>query len=386
MEENSLEEPSFPFANVTNDSSGWELMEKYKQNQKVSETALATLACCYALLILVGSLGNALVVLTVARKRAMRTPRNLFIFNLAVSDLFLCLFTMPFTLYQVTTMIWNLGWFPCKLVGFMQATSIFVSTLTITAIALDRCYVITNPTREGLMVPGVLMVMGVIWLAAITLASPLFVFQNLISFEFNIENYPKHIQFCFEDWPITRGRAMYSIFSFVFQYIIPIATVSTAYTQIYFKLQGRLGTGILKESSQARQEREDIRIRRTNKLLLSIALIFCVSWLPLNLFNLFVDLFNPFEDKQEEQAIIFAVCHMLGMSSACFNPLLYGWLNENFQREFLEVFALLPCRKRRPRENNVQEPRAEEIEISDRQEVLRNDVHRSEPERLPLKT
>ena len=39
---------------------------------------------------------------------------------------------------------------------------------------------------------------------------------------------------------------------------------------------------------------------------------------------------------------------MVGMSSACINPLLYGWLNENFRNEFLEIFnifksAFCPC-------------------------------------------
>lgn len=30
-----------------------------------------------------------------------------------------------------------------------------------------------------------------------------------------------------------------------------------------------------------------------------------------------------------------------GMSSACSNPLLYGWLNNNFRNEFRELFAVL---------------------------------------------
>lgn len=30
---------------------------------------------------------------------------------------------------------------------------------------------------------------------------------------------------------------------------------------------------------------------------------------------------------------------MIGMSSACSNPLLYGWLNENFRKEFKEILC-----------------------------------------------
>lgn len=35
--------------------------------------------------------------------------------------------------------------------------------------------------------------------------------------------------------------------------------------------------------------------------------------------------------------ILYAVCHMLSMSSACANPFLYGWLNENFCNEFRDI-------------------------------------------------
>ena len=31
---------------------------------------------------------------------------------------------------------------------------------------------------------------------------------------------------------------------------------------------------------------------------------------------------------------VYAVCHVLGMSSACANPVIYGFLNENFSKEF----------------------------------------------------
>ena len=34
---------------------------------------------------------------------------------------------------------------------------------------------------------------------------------------------------------------------------------------------------------------------------------------------------------------VYAVCHVLGMSSACANPVIYGFLNENFSKEFRYV-------------------------------------------------
>ena len=68
----------------------------------------------------------------------MRTPRNIFIINLAISDLTLCLFTQPFNLMKVCMSTWTLGDFMCKFVPMLSGTNVFVSTISITAIALDR--------------------------------------------------------------------------------------------------------------------------------------------------------------------------------------------------------------------------------------------------------
>jgi len=37
--------------------------------------------------------------------------------------------------------------------------------------------------------------------------------------------------------------------------------------------------------------------------------------------------------------LAFPVCHLLVLCSACVNPLLYGWLNDNFRREFVKVLC-----------------------------------------------
>ena len=63
---------------------------------------------------------------------------------------------------------------------------------------------------------------------------------------------------------------------------------------------------------------------------------------------------NLVRSKSEQQlCIIHAVCHVMGMLSACANPVIYGFLNENFHREFKELFGelkkkcfqLCACRK-----------------------------------------
>lgn len=52
----------------------------------------------YVLIFLLCMVGNALVCFTVLRNRHMRTVTNMFILNLAVSDLLVGIFCMPTTL------------------------------------------------------------------------------------------------------------------------------------------------------------------------------------------------------------------------------------------------------------------------------------------------
>lgn len=88
---------------------------------------------------------NALLCFVVVRQCSRRTisnsgptPRNLYIVNLAVADLGLCLLVMPFTLVSMLRTRWTLGALLCKLVPVAQGTNITVSAGTISAIALDR--------------------------------------------------------------------------------------------------------------------------------------------------------------------------------------------------------------------------------------------------------
>ena len=95
-------------------------------------------------------------------------------------------------------------------------------------------------------------------------------------------------------------------------------------------------------------------------MLIISASTYFISWAPLNALNFIINVFDsaekPLFSQEDHFLCIYAVCHLVGMSSACVNPFLYGFMNENFQGEFVKVlecwvglcnkFAVL-CAKRR---------------------------------------
>ncbi|XP_049823428.1 neuropeptide F receptor-like [Aethina tumida] len=334
------------------------LINSYTSNKAIEEPAYTYLIIFYGILITFGALGNTLVIIAVVRKPAMRTPRNLFILNLAIADWLLCTVTMPLTLMEILAQYFPLGNSPflCKTIGAMQATSIFVSTISITAIALDRYQVIVYPTRESLQLCGATVILFVIWTVAFLLASPLLISKSLSHHVVELESTTLIVNFCYEDWPVQHGRAFYSIFSLIFQYTLPIIIVSVAYIRISYKLRYRFAAGFVSSDDNTNRNRRELRGRRlqkTNILLGSIAIIFCISWIPLNLYNLLADFSLTTSFSTQQARICYAICHMIGMSSACSNPILYGCLNENFWKEFKEIL----CRASPSDQPTKEEPR-----------------------------
>ncbi|XP_065290473.1 gastrin/cholecystokinin type B receptor-like isoform X2 [Dermacentor albipictus] len=81
----------------------------------------AVLVAPYTIILLLAVLGNGLVILTLAINQRMRTVTNLFLLNLAVSDLLLGVFCMPFTLVGVLLREFVFGQLMCKLIPYLQA-------------------------------------------------------------------------------------------------------------------------------------------------------------------------------------------------------------------------------------------------------------------------
>ncbi|XP_028316245.1 neuropeptide Y receptor Y7 [Gouania willdenowi] len=286
------------------------------------------LITAYSLIILLGVVGNALVIYMIIRYKNMRTVTNFFIANLALADLLVNTLCLPFTLIYTLLDEWKFGAVLCHMVPFAQALSVHVSILTMTVIALERYRCIVFHLNRRLTWRSSFLIMGFTWTVSAILAAPLAIFREYRNEE--IPSIDLRLSVCSEKWPHGTGRdgVIYSLTMFLLQYIIPLAIISYAYICIWVKLKNHISPCTRNDSVNRR--------KKTTKMLALVVVVFASCWLPFHVFQLASDLDLVLRFK--EYKLIYTLFHIVAMCSTFINPLLYGWMNKNYRNGFLMVF------------------------------------------------
>uniref|UniRef100_A0A914CCZ5 G-protein coupled receptors family 1 profile domain-containing protein n=2 Tax=Acrobeloides nanus TaxID=290746 RepID=A0A914CCZ5_9BILA len=114
-------------------------------------------------------IGNAIVVLVILQQKSMRSITNLYLLNLAISDLLLSVVCMPPTLVSSLVYCWVFGDILCKLLAYLQPVVVTASAYTLAAIALERYYAICKPlhSRVWHTKSHACAVIGLVWLVSV---------------------------------------------------------------------------------------------------------------------------------------------------------------------------------------------------------------------------
>lgn len=237
--------------------------------------------CIYVLIFVTGVCGNILVCFVVFRKSSMQTVTNFFIANLALSDILLCALAVPFTPLYHFMKTWAFGSLLCHIVPYAQGVSVYISAFTLMAIAIDRFFVVIYPFRPRMKLSVCFVVIVSVWVTSALLTLPYGIFMSLIP----DPNDPKRY-YCEEEWPSEVNRKTFSSLTTTLQFLAPLSIITFCYVRVCCRLRDRVRA---KPGARSLKEMERKRTRRTNRMLISMVLIFAISWLPLNLYNLVAD-------------------------------------------------------------------------------------------------
>lgn len=112
--------------------------EKWTEDSFPGLEILCTIYVTYAVIISVGLLGNAILIKVFFQIKSMQTVPNIFITSLAFGDLLLLLTCVPVDATRYIVDTWIFGRIGCKLLSFIQLTSVGVSVFTLTVLSADR--------------------------------------------------------------------------------------------------------------------------------------------------------------------------------------------------------------------------------------------------------
>ncbi|XP_019730148.1 pyroglutamylated RFamide peptide receptor [Hippocampus comes] len=329
----------------------------------------------YALIFALALSGNSLVLSVVLRKRAARTATDVFICSLAVSDLLITFFCVPFTLLQNITSQWVGGVLVCKTVPFVQTTAVVTGILTMTCIAIERYLGIVFPLRMRRRSTSrrAYKMLGLVWLASVMVGSPmLFVQQLKVKYDFV---YDRHHVCCQEMWRSLSDRRAYTTFIMAALFLLPLAAMLFLYTRIAFELWIRKRVGdssVLNTMNQRELVKMDRKKKRAVKMMIIIVLLFTVCWAPFHTVHMlfeYYDLEKKYDDVTLNMTV--AVVQAVGFFNSFNNPIVYAFMNENFKKSC--VSALSRCTRQPGQRAEVQAPPVRFIKLQTREAFLELD-------------
>ncbi|KAG9262062.1 neuropeptide FF receptor 1-like [Astyanax mexicanus] len=362
----------------------------------------ASLTLAYLFIFLLCMVGNGLVCLIVLENRRMRTVTNLFILNLAVSDLLVGVFCIPTTLVDNLITGWPFTNTVCKMSGLVQGMSVSASVFTLVAIAVDRFRCIVYPFQPKLTLLVAKVTIAMIWVLALVIMCPSAATLTVTQVEHhymvhNLDyNHTYPLFSCFENWADPQMRKVYTTVLFAHIYLIPLTLITLMYGRIGIKLYTTsVISGNDQQDSGSHQNatppatgghnhhhhnhhhegRPLISNKKIKviKMLSMVALLFTLSWLPLWTLMLLTDYGGLGEEELELlSGYVFPFAHWLAFSNSSVNPIIYGYYNENFKRGFQAVCRTYSCCSTVAGSGRIQRPGRIDLKLSGQRESAGN--------------
>nr|BAQ54785.1 opsin, short-wavelength sensitive type [Macromia amphigena] len=285
------------------------------------------LGIVYAFIFFMGTLGNCLVLITFFTTKALRTPSNIFVANLAIFDTIM-MFKLPFFVMNSVVEGQLFGKIGCDVYAVAGSYSGMGAAITNSMIAFDRYRTIAFPLdgRLGMKAAVGLVVFTWLW------ATP---FSILPFFEIWSRFAPEgYLTTCSFDY-LTEGKStqLFTIVIFVWAYIIPLLLIALFYSRILSHvrehekmLREQAKRMNVKSLSQGDEKSAEIKIA---KVAITIVFLFICGWTPYAL----VSIIGCFGDRNLMTPTFSMFPAVACKTVACIDPWIYAINHPRFRAE-----------------------------------------------------
>ncbi|KAM7451149.1 hypothetical protein ABFA07_001213 [Porites harrisoni] len=283
----------------------------------------------FLIIVLMGLVGNTLVILVIRLTKTMRPPMNMLLLNLAVADMVVAVFVaIQFVIEPTfehpsgTTGLWL-----CKFItgGTITWSAAAVSVGNLVAISIERYHAVVQPlaSRSTLTKTRLKLIIVGCWLFGFFWNIPLFA----------VMSYRADLKSCGEQWPGQIFPIVYSFGWSVVAGITPISLMSYLYSRVVYKLWF-VGTPALPFTSA---KKASLSKKKATIAVITVSSIYAICWVPvLVMYCLAQSLPNMMVLSDQHKVTI-----LLAVFNSSINPVVYSFTSARFRKHLVK---LLRCK------------------------------------------
>ncbi|XP_053547682.1 opsin-3 [Bombina bombina] len=317
-----------PLQDVYNGSSVFNLSSDSSRDALLSATGLSRtahslVAVCLGCILVLGSLHNSLVIIIFVKFEAVRTPINMLLLNISVSDLLVCVFGTPFSFAANVSGEWLFGYQGCKWYGFSNALFGIVSLVSLSILSYERYITVLSCAKADVSnykKSWICIVLS--WAYSLLWTVPPLLGWSSYGLESSGTT-------CSVVWHSrSTNNVSYIVCLFLFCLLLPLFIMVFCYGHIVRIIRVQ----VCRMNLTTAQKKE----HRLLFMVVCMVTCYLLCWMPYGL----VSLITTFGKPGIITPTISIIPSILAKSSTFINPLIYIFMNQQFYRCFV---AVLKC-------------------------------------------
>lgn len=301
-----------------------QLAEMLKELKSRSKARIATESGIFTLILSLCLLGNSITLLIMLKNRRMRViPANIFVTSLAISDFALAALSSFSGFAVVLTLT-------CQFQGYLAITLAIASMQTLALMALNRYFRIVNPKRyrRYFSKKKTILIICASWLYSLCAHLPYTISGNKMVF--HPSKFFRYLQI--------DSRAFTALMAIVYVGL-PTCIIFYCYLRIFNTVRSHNSNFETSRNARNTVNVEEIKVART---LFVIVVFFNICWTPIFVIDITDTVLGRWIFPREA----YVAYSFLATISSAINPLIYGVLNKNFQKEYLKILRCSCCEVR----------------------------------------
>ncbi|XP_007899018.2 C-C chemokine receptor type 3-like [Callorhinchus milii] len=285
----------------------------------------------YVLVFILATIGNILLLWIMLRYEKLKTITDIFIVNLAISDLLFAA-SLPFWAKDHVSG-WVFGNAMCKLLSGVFFVGYYSGIMFLTLMTADRYFAVVHAVYASRSRKTCYAVTAslVVWAISLSASVPEFIYSTEITWD--------QTKFCEANYP-EDSEHIWLLFGYYQQIILFFLIPLVVIVYCYYKIMNT----VLR--CKARKKYKAV------KVILCIVVIFFLCWAPYNMVIFLVSLkqlnVSPFTTCEMSKHIDYAyfISRNLAYFHCCLNPVFYAFVGTKFKMYLVQCLGkLFPCIK-----------------------------------------